>query len=143
MTDIDPIDTNKRALERATADHLTIRLEGGQLTASGHETLVEAFCDKPDGSWYQVWATAGSYLDGHDEYLVTFSCQCPAGDTATHGITRCKHEAALATRLAGAGLILVDPHGRYRTTSTAGKPNDQLGHLLNLPSLLLCAEERA
>lgn len=133
----DHVGASKRALERATASDVRIEIRGGQITATGWPTTAEALAVKPDGSYYTVWATAGSYIDSGPGYTVVFSCQCKGGSKTTYGYTRCYHEAALAIRLAAVGLIRIDADGRYRTTNLAGRPRP----VLNLANRLLDVEE--
>jgi len=99
---------NKAALARAKADTY-------ELVVSDHG-MAEARAVRPDGTWYQMWASAGGFIDGsREELLVAFTCQCKAG-AAVYGITPCKHTALLAEALYEAGAIQVDTDGAYVTT---------------------------
>jgi len=100
---------NKAALARAKADTY-------ELVVSDHG-MAEARAVRPDGSWYQMWASAGGYIDGSREYpLVAFTCQCKGGASAVYGITPCKHTALLAEALYERGAITIDTDGAYVIT---------------------------
>lgn len=99
---------NKAALARAQADAYALELRD--------HGLAEAFAVRDDGSRYQMWASAGGYIDAsRDALLVNFSCQCKAG-AGTYGVTPCKHTALLARALFERGAIAIDTDGAYIIT---------------------------
>jgi hypothetical protein len=102
---------NKTALARAQKDTYTLEV--------ADRGMAEAFAQRADGSRYQMWASAGGFIDGsREQLLVGFSCQCKAG-TNTYGVTPCKHTALLAQALFAAGVIALDSDGAYVTTEEA------------------------
>lgn len=108
---------NKAALYRAEIDAYVLEI--------ADHGMAEAFANRPDGSRYQLWASAGGYIDGSREaLLVSFSCQCKGGSTPDHGVTPCKHTALLAKALFDRGAIAVDTDGAYVLTETGlGAPS--------------------
>jgi len=100
---------NKAALARAEADDYTLEIRD--------QGMAEAFAVRSDGSRYQMWASAGGYIDGSRPFpLVAFTCQCKGGATAVYGVTPCKHTALLARALFERKAVAVDSDGAYVIT---------------------------